>query len=248
MIHGRNELPPDEPKPLWKLIAEQFDDLLVKILLAAAVVDFLIALWEGERGIKAVIEPGVILTILIANAAVGVITEGNAEKAIEALKQYEAESAHIIRGGRQAVVPADDLVPGDIVEVSVGDKASSLCIFCTAAAGGFCYACGGGANFEKLTIFLIKFLLKKFNKLSKTKQVPADCRVVEIYTTRLQVDQSILTGESHAVEKQVEVRGEGGRAESFYLLYGEGGFFFTVLTYAFYKLASVSPLFWTKDY
>jgi Cation transporter/ATPase, N-terminus len=66
-VHGRNELPPDEGIPFWKLVLKQFDDLLVKILIAAAVVDFLIALANGEYGPGAFVEPGVIILILIAN-------------------------------------------------------------------------------------------------------------------------------------------------------------------------------------
>ncbi len=49
-MYGRNELAPDEGTPLWKLVLKQFDDLLVKILIVAAVVDLLIALVSGESG------------------------------------------------------------------------------------------------------------------------------------------------------------------------------------------------------
>lgn len=121
-IHGRNELASEKGPPFWKLVLKQFDDLLVKILIVAAVVDFLIALANGESGISAFLEPGVIILILIANATVGVITETNAEAAIEELKAYEAEVATVLRHGRLSLLPAAELVPGDIVEVSVGGK------------------------------------------------------------------------------------------------------------------------------
>ncbi|PNH06672.1 Cation-transporting ATPase CA1 [Tetrabaena socialis] len=65
--YGRNELAPEEGTPLWKLILKQFDDLLVKILLAAAVADFIIAMSDGDGILGALVEPCVIILILIAN-------------------------------------------------------------------------------------------------------------------------------------------------------------------------------------
>merc|ERR1711962_1655082 len=156
--YGPNELPVEEGKTIFELILEQFDDLLVKILLLAAIISFVLAFFEDDDSITAFVEPFVILLILIANAIVGVWQERNAESAIEALKEYEPEMGKVIRADKEGVqkIKAVEMVPGDIVEISVGDK------------------------------------------------VPADFRLIKIYSTTLRIDQSILTGESVSVIKHCE--------------------------------------------
>lgn len=126
-VYGWNELTKEKGKPLWQLIIEQFDDMLVKILLVAAFISFILAYFEQndakESGFEAYVEPVVIFLILILNAFVGVWQENNAEKALEALKEMQCESCKTMRDGYLVPdLPARELVPGDIVDLRVGDK------------------------------------------------------------------------------------------------------------------------------
>ncbi|CAL9173651.1 unnamed protein product [Musa hybrid cultivar] len=126
-IYGLNELEKHSGPSIWQLVLEQFNDTLVRILLVAAVVSFVLAWYDGdeggEMGITAFVEPLVIFLILIVNAIVGVWQENNAEKALEALKEIQSEHAAVRRDGNLIPnLPAKDLLPGDIVELKVGDK------------------------------------------------------------------------------------------------------------------------------
>ena len=103
---GLNALPAEPPVSFMSLVVKQFDDVMVKVLMLAAFVSLALALWDGESGMDAFLEPSVIFAILIANAAVGVATEKNAEKAIEELKTYQAEHATCVRDGEKKKVSA----------------------------------------------------------------------------------------------------------------------------------------------
>jgi len=134
---GSNELEHEEQTPLWKLVLEQFDDKLVQILLFAALLSFGLAFFEEvDHWVEAFVEPAVILLILIINAIVGVWQESNAENALEALKKMQSLHAPCLRNGIwHEQLPTEELVPGDVVQIKVGDKAPAdvrLCQLTTA--------------------------------------------------------------------------------------------------------------------
>lgn len=114
--YGPNELEAEEKKSLLELIKEQFEDVLVRILLMAAVVSFVLTFLEEDaeaEGFTAYVEPLVILLILVINALVGIWQESNAENALDALKSMQSETAEVLRDGQwDSTLPAKDLVPG----------------------------------------------------------------------------------------------------------------------------------------
>mmetsp|Transcript_54036 Transcript_54036/g.126188 ORF Transcript_54036/g.126188 Transcript_54036/m.126188 type:complete len:1039 (+) Transcript_54036:101-3217(+) len=123
--YGPNALQEQEKKSLLELVIEQFEDTLVRILLASAMISFLLAFFDEkskEEGLKAYVEPFVILTILILNAIIAIWQDSKAEKALDALKKLAPECAFVLRDGNWASIDAEDVVPGDILEVKVGDK------------------------------------------------------------------------------------------------------------------------------
>lgn len=86
--HGSNELDAEEETSLWERIVEQFEDVLVRILLASATVSFVIAITgDGDEGMTAYVEPFVILLILVLNAIVAIWQDSNADSALDALKE-----------------------------------------------------------------------------------------------------------------------------------------------------------------
>ncbi len=117
--HGENKLLEKKKKSTFQRFLDQFKDVMILILIAAAVVSFVIACVEGEP--KEFFEPALILLIVIINAIMGVMQESKAEKALDALKNLSAPHARVIRNGKEMVVEAVELVPGDIIKLEAGD-------------------------------------------------------------------------------------------------------------------------------
>ncbi len=117
--YGANKLNEKKKKTLLQRFFEQFKDVMIIILIAAAVVSFGIAIAEGNP--KEFFEPALILLIVVLNAVMGVLQESKAEKALEALQSMSALHAKVIRDGREQIVDASNLVPGDIIRLEAGD-------------------------------------------------------------------------------------------------------------------------------
>lgn len=120
--YGPNSLPPPPAKSILQMILEQFEDKMVIVLLVAVVLGFIFAFLETdpEERVTAFIEPWVIIVILALNAIISVIQEINAHKSVEALKQFQAETATVIRDGKKIQIDSKDVVVGDLLEVGEG--------------------------------------------------------------------------------------------------------------------------------
>ncbi len=117
--YGENRLKEKKKKSMLARFFEQFRDVMIIILIIAAVISFVIAI--VEKNPKEFFEPVLILLIVILNALMGVMQESKAEKALEALKNMSAPHARVIRDGKECVVNASALVPGDIILLEAGD-------------------------------------------------------------------------------------------------------------------------------
>ncbi len=117
--YGANKLTEKKRKTNWQRFFEQFKDVMILILIAAAVISFVIACAEGEP--KEFFEPALILLIVILNAVMGVMQESKAEKALDALKNMSAPHAKVIRDSAEKIIDASKLVPGDIIRLEAGD-------------------------------------------------------------------------------------------------------------------------------
>ena len=119
---GLNKLKEKKKKSILSKFMEQFKDAMIIILLLAAVVSFVLAVVEKSSGKQAeFFEPLLILLIVIINAAMGVIQENKAEKALDALTNMSAPHARVIRDGKEVIIDAKELVPGDIIVLEAGD-------------------------------------------------------------------------------------------------------------------------------
>ena len=117
--YGENKLAEKKKKTNFQRFLEQFQDVMILILLLAAVVSFVVACFGHDP--MEFFEPVLILLIVVLNAVLGMVQESKAEKALDALKNMSAPHARVLRDGREQVIDAAQLVPGDIIRLEAGD-------------------------------------------------------------------------------------------------------------------------------
>ncbi len=111
--YGLNELPAEKKPGMLRRFFNQFNNMLIYILLASAVFTAFLAEWA---------DTGVILGVVIINAIIGVVQEGKAEQAMESIRRMLSLKATVRRDGEEREIPAEELVPGDIVLLKSGDR------------------------------------------------------------------------------------------------------------------------------
>ena len=111
--YGPNRLPEGAKRGPWVRFLQQFDNVLVYVLLAAGFVKLMLGLW---------LDASVIIAVVLINAVLGFLQEGKAEQALDAIRNMLSADARVLRDGSVQIIPAEDLVPGDIILLESGDR------------------------------------------------------------------------------------------------------------------------------
>ncbi|MGD6934437.1 MAG: cation-translocating P-type ATPase [Candidatus Bathyarchaeia archaeon] len=118
--YGPNELKKEKGKSPLKILASQFTDILMIILLLAMALSVGVGIYTNST--DEIFDALIILVIVIASAVLGFTQEYRSEKAVEALKKMTAPTASVLRDGKEVRIPASEIVPGDIMVLYTGDK------------------------------------------------------------------------------------------------------------------------------
>jgi magnesium-transporting ATPase (P-type) len=111
--HGPNRLPMGKKRGPFKRFISQFNNVLVYVLLTAGFTKLMLNLW---------VDAAIIFGVVFLNALFGFIQEGKAEKALDSIRNMLSAEARTVRGGETRLIPAEQLVPGDLVILESGDK------------------------------------------------------------------------------------------------------------------------------
>ena len=117
--NGKNALEEAKKRPMILRFFDQFKDLMIVVLLVAALVSGVLSIVQKEY--SELIDSGLILLIVVVNAIIGLVQEGKAEKSLEALKNMNKPFTKVIRDGNLEKISSEDLVVGDIVVLEAGD-------------------------------------------------------------------------------------------------------------------------------
>ncbi|XHH09476.1 MAG: cation-translocating P-type ATPase [Candidatus Bathyarchaeia archaeon] len=118
--YGPNELKKEKGKSPLKILASQFTDVLMIILLLAMALSVGVGIYTNST--DEIFDAMIILVIVIASAILGFTQEYRSEKAVEALKKMTAPTASVLRDGKEVRIPACEIVPGDVLLLYAGDK------------------------------------------------------------------------------------------------------------------------------
>src|SRR5580692_5135937 len=111
--YGPNRLPEGKKRGPFMRFLAQFNNILVYVLLAAGFTKLMLSLW---------VDAAIIFAVVVLNGLLGFIQEGRAEKALDSIRNMLSAEARTVRGGETRIIPADQLVPGDVVLLESGDK------------------------------------------------------------------------------------------------------------------------------
>lgn len=119
--YGLNELQEKKKESIFKKFMDQFKDFSIIVLIIAAIVSGVVGVAQGEGFTDTI----VILIVVLLNAIIGVAQESKAEKSLEALKKLSEHAVKVVRDGKEQVISAKELVPGDLVIIETGDYVSA---------------------------------------------------------------------------------------------------------------------------
>ena len=108
--YGPNRLPEGRKRGPFARFFAQFNNILVYVLLAAGFTKLMLSLW---------IDAGIIFAVVVLNALLGFIQEGKAEKALDSIRNMLSAEARTMRAGETRMIPAEQLVPGDVVTARI---------------------------------------------------------------------------------------------------------------------------------
>ncbi|MCL2346074.1 MAG: HAD-IC family P-type ATPase [Desulfobulbus sp.] len=111
--HGHNRLPQGKKKGPFARFLAQFNNILIHVLLVAGFIKLMLSLW---------LDASIIFGVVVLNSLLGFIQEGRAEKALDSIRNMLSAEARVLRDGLARLIPAEELVPGDVVLLESGDK------------------------------------------------------------------------------------------------------------------------------